>query len=188
MLSLIYFPHDILRSILVQRGLYLDIHQGRSTPSWLLVALYCAVYAAYSILAYLAGRMPEAEPWLKIDGEVYYLVQSVFVIPLILCLWLQAAATIHVLGRLRGGAGDFDRTLRMTGYSLWAPWAILLPFDILPTPELLYDLALGVCIFLMLAGTTLAAEIEAGIEWGYAFFFALIAILGVAIMLFALIR
>ena len=43
-------------------------------------------------------------------------------------------------------------------------------------------------MFLMLAGTSIAAEVEEGIGWGYAFPASLIAILAMAIMLFALIR
>jgi hypothetical protein len=188
MLSLKYFFHDILRSVLLPRQLYLDMHQGRSTPSWLLVVVYGGIYTAYSILAYLAGRTPGSEPWLRISPDEYYLAQAALIGPLVLFMWFQAAAMMHVLGRLSGGKGSFDRTLAMTGYSLWVPWTLLLPFNLLLGPGLLYDLALAGCMFLMLAGTSIATEIEEGIEWGYAFFFSLVAILAVAVMLFALVR
>lgn len=183
-----YFFHDILRSIFAPRRLYTEMHLGLRSPSWLFVAIYCAIYMAYTIWGAFVGRTPPVEPLLKIDLDSYYLVQSYYEGPLVLAMWILAAGIIHVLGGIFGGKGDFDRMLRMTGYSLWVPWAILIPFDIFPTPELAYDLVLGACMLLMLAGTTLATEIEAGIAWGHAFLCSLVAIVTISILLFTLIR
>ena len=182
------FVPDAARAIYAPSALYQDIHQGRRTPGWLLVAVYCGIYAVYSILAYLAGRAPSVDPWLKIDLDAYYLVQALFIVPLILALWVQAAGTIHMLSRLSGGKGSFDRTLTMTGYSLWLPWLIFLVFDIVLAPGLAHDLVFAACMFLALAGTSMAVEIEQGIEWGYAFLAALVAILATAVLMFTLVR
>jgi hypothetical protein len=183
-----YFFHDILRSIFAPRRLYTEIHLGLRSPSWLFVALYCAIYMAYTIYGAFAGLTPPVEPLLKIELDSYYLVQSYYEAPLVFAMWILAAGIIHVLARFFEGKGDFDRTLRMTGYSLWVPWMILLPFDILPTSDLVYNLVLGICMLLMLAGTTIATEIEEGIEWGYAFLCSLVAILAISVLLFTMIR
>jgi Yip1 domain len=188
MMEINQFVQDVARAIYAPGALYRDIHQGRRTPGWLLVLLYCGLYAAYSLLAYLDGRTPAVDPWLRIDPHAYYLAQAVYIIPLIMGLWFQAAGTIHVLGRLSGGQGSFDRTLSMTGYSLWLPWLIFLVFDLLLAPGLALDVIFAACVFLMLAGTSLGVEIEEQIEWGYAFIFSLSAIVAMAVFMFLLVR
>lgn len=155
---------DSCRAFYAPRSLYRDIRDGRSTPSWLCVFVYCLIYVAGALWLYFNGFQPFVEPWIMLDPEVYYLVEAVYLTPLILLMWILGAGLIHVLGRLFGGEGRFDVTLRMTGYSLWAPWYPLAIVDsIHATPEWLYMTVLTVCVVLILVGTTISIRIEQGI-------------------------
>ncbi len=186
--NLSVFLRDFARAFYSPRGLYTDIHKGHSTPSWLAVLLYCAIYVAYTAWGAIAGVTPPVEPLLKIDPQRYYLVQSIYEAPLVFALWVMAAGSIHALGKLLGGRGNFDPMLVMTGYSLWAPWFILLPFDIFIASGWIYDLALTLLIVWTVLGTTIATWAEHGISWWKSLALSVIAILAVSLLLFTLIR
>jgi hypothetical protein len=169
-------------------ALYASIHQGRHSPSWCCVLTYGLLYVAACFGLYFAGRQPVVAPWIVLDPRHYYLVQAFYALPLTLLLWIQAAGTIHVLSRFFGGKGSFDRILTMTGYSLWAPWFILIPFDAFPVPEPVYDLVLAVCMTWMVAGTVIAAKIEQEVRWPGAVISSVAAIASVAVLMYTFIR
>jgi len=181
--------HDFARAFYSPKSLYTDMRDGRPTPSWLCVLVYCAVYVVACLWLYFSGYEPFATPWIALRSDIYYLVEAFYLTPLILLLWIQGAATIHVLARLFKGKGRFDATLRMTGYSLWAPWYPLIIVDsIHATPEWLYYGVLTLCVVLLLVGTTISTRIEQSIGWVGAVTSSLLAILGVGVMLLVFIR
>ncbi len=188
MMKLGTFFYDFARAFYAPNGLYRDIRNGRRTPSWLCVAIYCAIYVIYTLWGYFAGITPPVEPLLKIDIQKYYLVQSFYEAPLIFAMWILAAGTLHVLSRFFGGKGNFDNTLTMTGYALWAPWFILIPFDIIPVPQTLYNIVLTLCMLLVLMGTTISTKVEEEIGRVGSFVSSLIAVVGIGLILFTLIR
>ena len=148
------FTYDFARVFYAPRSLYQDIHQGRPSPAWLCVLFYSLVYVVGCFWLYFTGHEPFVKPWIILDPQIYYLAEAFFCLPLVFVLWIQAAGTAHVLSRLLGGHSDFDLLLRSTGYAIWAPWWILIPFDIFPTPAWLYNLVLTLCLLLMLSGTS----------------------------------
>jgi hypothetical protein len=188
MLNLNVFLRDFARAFYSPRTLYTDIHNGRRTPSWLCVAIYCAIYVIYTFWGAFNGITPPVEPLLKIDIQKYYFVQSFYEAPLVFAMWLLAAGVIHVLSKSFGGRGNFDTTVTMTGYSLWAPWFVLIPFDIVAGSGTIYSVALTVCILLVLVGTTVSTKVEEGIGWAGAFISSAIAIVAISLLLFTLIR
>jgi hypothetical protein len=182
------FIRDFSRAFYAPRTLYTEIHNGRRTPSWLCVSIYCGIYVIGTLWLYFTGHQPTVEPWIKLDRSIYYLVQSFYQAPLVFLMWFQSAGTIHVLSKLFGGKGNFDTTLTMTGYALWAPWMILIPFDIISTPEWLYNLVLGFCILFVAVGTIISTKIEEGIGWISATIASIFAFIAIAIILFTFIR
>ncbi len=188
MLNWNIFIRDFWRAFFAPKTLYTEIHNGHRTPSWLCVSIYCGIYVIGTLWLSFTGRQPVVEPFIKLDPSSYYLVQSFYEAPLVFLMWFQAAGTIQVLSKLLGGKGYFDIILTMTGYALWAPWMILIPFDIFSTPEWLYNLVLGFCILFVVAGTSLATKIAAGIGWLSATSVSLVAFFAIAIILFAFIR
>ena len=188
MLNTNVFLHDFARAFYSPKTLYTDVHNGHRTPSWLCVAIYCAIYVAYTFWGAFHGITPPLEPLLKIDIQKYYLVQSFYEAPLVFAMWILAAGTIHTLSKPFGGKGNFDATLTMTGYSLWAPWFLLIPFDVIPVPELVYNLILTICILLIFIGTAVLTKVEEGIGWIGAFISSMIAIIAISAFLFTLIR
>ncbi len=186
--NLIVFLQDFARTFYAPRTLYAAILQGRRTPSWLCVAIYCAIYIAYTSWGAFHGVTPPVEPLLKIDLQRYYLVQSCYEAPLVFALWILASGLIHVLSRPFGGKGNFDTTLVMIGYALWAPWFLLIPFDMLQSSGGFYDLILTLLIIWTLYGTALSTRVNEGISWVGSIFSSVIAVLAVSLLLFTLIR
>jgi len=182
------FFYDFARAFYSPKMLYTDIHNGRRTPSWLCVAIYCVIYVIYTFWGYFNGITPPVEPLLRIDIQKYYLVQSFYEAPLVFAMWILAAGAIHVLGKSFGGKGNFDTTLTMTGYALWAPWFVLIPFDIFPVSATVYNIILTICILLVIMGTTVSTKVEEGIGWIGAFISSTIAISAISLLLFTLIR
>ncbi|UCD38452.1 MAG: hypothetical protein JSW54_02960 [Fidelibacterota bacterium] len=182
------FTYDFVRAFYAPQRLYQDIHDGRPSPSWLCVLFYSLVYVVGCFWLYFTGHEPFARSWIILDPQNYYLVEAFFCLPLVFLLWIQAAGTLHVLSRLLGGHSHFDTVLRMTGYSIWAPWWILIPFDIFPTPAWLYNMVLVVCIVLMLAGTSAAVKAEAGTGWVAAIANTMVALTAMGVIMFTFIR
>ena len=182
-------PHDFARAFYSPKSLYTDMRDGRPTASWLCVLVYCAIYVVACLWLHFSGYEPFTTPWIALRPDIYYLVEAFYLTPLIFLLWIQGAGTIHVLARLFKGRGRFDTTLRMTGYSLWAPWYPLIIVDsIHATPEWLYYAVLTLCVVLLVVGTTISARIEEGIGWVGALISSTLAILSVGVMLFVFIR
>ena len=155
------FLKDFSRAFYGPVSLYREIHKGRPSPSWLCVLVYCLIYVFGTLWLYFNDYTPFVKPWIVLNPEVYYLAESIYLTPLIFLVWILGAGIIHVVSRLFGGSGRFDITLRMTGYSLWAPWYPLIIVDsIHKTPEWLYNTVLAICIVLVLAGTAIAVKIE----------------------------
>ncbi len=182
------FLQDLARSFHAPKALYVDIHGGHRTPSWLCVALYCAIYVAYTSWAAFHGVTPPEQPLLKIELQRYYLVQSFYEAPLVFALWILASGLIQLLSKPFGGRGTFDATLVMTGYAIWAPWFLLIPLDIFRSSGLIYNLVLTVLILWTWLGTSISIRVEQGIGWLGALVSSLIAILSISLLLFVLIR
>ena len=95
------------------------------------------------------------------DMHKWASVHSNILTPLIFLMWILGAATLHVASKLFGGSGTFENIFRMTGYSLWAPWYLLIIVDsIHSTPQWLYNTVLAICIALIYIGTVIAARTE----------------------------
>jgi hypothetical protein len=184
---------DFLRAFYAPKPLYTDIYEGRSTPSWLCVLVYCLIYMAGTLWLYLSGFEPFVEPWIKLDPQIYYLVETFYLTPLIFLMWILGAGMIHVLGRLVGGRGNrrgsFDTTLVMTGYSLWAPWYPLIVVDsIHTTPEWLYNTVLTVCVLFILGGTSVATRVAYRIGWLACVVISILTFLSIGGIIFTFIR
>ena len=77
----------------------------------------------------------------------------------------------------------------MTGYSLWVPWYLLIIVDCIhSTPEWLYNTILGICIIIIIAGTTIAVIVEEKVKLMGALISTIIAFLSISLILFTFIR
>lgn len=180
---------DFARAFYAPRALYTDLRAGRPSPSWLCVLVYCLIYMVMTVWLHLHQFEPFTPPWIILDPQVYYLVETFYLTPLVFLMWILGAGTIQTLGRLFGGQGSFEGTLRMTGYSLWAPWYPLIIMDIVQSaPEWIYNIVLGSCMGLVLVGTTIAVRAEQRIGLPAALVTALLAVGSVAVILFTYIR
>ena len=104
-------------------------------------------------------------------------------------MWILGAGVLHVVSKSFGGSGRFDVLVIMTGYSLWAPWYPLIIVDCIhSTPEWLYNTVLGICIILILAGTTAATMVEEKIKLVGALISSIIAFISIGLILFTYIR
>jgi hypothetical protein len=183
------FLKGFIQAFYSPKTLYKKISKGDKYNSWICVLVYCLVYVAGSLWLYLKDLTPFVETWIKLPEDIYYLVQSIYIIPLIFLMWVLGAGVLHFVSKMFGGNGRFDVLVRITGYSLWAPWYPLMIVDsIHSTPEWLYNLVLGICIILILAGTTVAAMIEEKIKLPGAIISSLIAFISIGAILFTYIR
>jgi hypothetical protein len=175
------FLFDLPLSFIAPARLYSEIRDGRSSPSWLCVLVYCSAYVGGAVWLHLNDFVPFTQPWLILDPDAYYLAEAVYLTPLIFLTWILGAGTIHVLAQLAGGSGSFDITLRMTGYAFWAPWYPLIVVDsIHSTPGWLYNAVLAGCLVWQLTGTTIVAKTEQRLSWPRAALASLAAILVIA--------
>jgi hypothetical protein len=189
MKTLQIFIQDIGRFFYAPKSLYRDIHEGRPSPSWILVSFYSLIYVAGIIILYSTGKQPLVEPWLKLDPKIYYLVEAFYAAPLTFLMWILAAGTIHTIDRLCGAEGSFDNILRMTGYSVWLPWCLLIPIDFLNSiSETLYNIILGGLIIFTIGETALAARTEYKNSWFTACLASIIAVTSIGILLYTFIR
>ena len=180
---------DFARSFVAPTRLYSEIRDGRVSPSWICVLVYCAAYVAGAVWLHLHGFTPFVEPWLVLAPDAYYLAEAVYLTPLIFLVWILGAGTIQVLGRLTGGRGRFESTLRMTGYAFWAPWYPLIVVDsIHSTPDWIYTAVLAICFSYVLVGTTVSTRIEQRLSWVRSAAISVIAVIVVSGIVFTYIR
>jgi len=129
------------------------------------------------------------KPWIKLPEDIYYLVQAFYGLPLVFLMWILGTSVLHVLCRQFGGKGRFEVLLLMTGYSLWAPWYLLIILDCVhSTPEWFYNAVLLVCIIFILIGTSIAALVEEKINFIVAFISSVITLSSIGLILFTYIR
>lgn len=171
------------------KSLYIKISEGKNYHSWLCVLIYSLVYVAGSLWLYFKGFPPFENPWIKLPEDIYYLVQSCYIVPLIFLMWILGPGVLHLASKMFGGDGKFDTLFIMTGYSLWAPWYPFIIVDCIhPTPEWLYNTVLGICVLLILRGTTDAAMVEEKIMPSGAMIASVMASVSIGIILFTYIR
>jgi hypothetical protein len=183
------FIKDFLQAFYLPQSLYRGISKNKKSKSWLCVLIYCLVYVGGSLWLYFKGFTPFEGTWIKLPEEIYYLVQSFYIIPLTFLMWILGTGVIHVVSKYFGGKGRCDVLFIMTGYSLWAPWYLLIIVDCLhSTPEWLYNTVLGICIILILFGTTIATMIEEKINLAGAIISSTIAFASIGLILFTYIR
>ena len=183
------FIKGFVRTFYLPRSLYGEISKGRHYNSWLCVLIYCLVYVVGSLLLYFKGFTPFVKPWIKLPEDIYYLVQAFYIIPLVFLMWILGTGVLHVLSRHFGGSGRFDVLFIMTGYSLWAPWYLLIVVDCIhSTPEWLYNTILIACIIFVFIGTTIAVMVEEKINLLFASVSSAIALLSIGLILFTYIR
>ena len=84
-----------------------------------LVALgtYALGYALCLLLLALGGARPGAAPWLAIPTADYFLWESLFIAPVIVCGGVLAAALAHLIALALGGRGTFEDTMALIGVS-----------------------------------------------------------------------
>jgi hypothetical protein len=180
---------DFCRAFYAPVSLYRDIHNGRPSPSWICVLIYCLIYVGGALWLFFNDFKPFVKPWITLNPDIYYLAESIYLTPLIFLMWILGAGIIHVVSKLFGGQGRFDTTFTMTGYSLWAPWYPLIIVDsIHSTPEWLYNTVLSICIILILVGTTISTRIEEKINILGAAFTTIIALGAIGVITFTFIR
>jgi len=178
-----------LKTFYAPRGLYQAISQGQRYDSWLCVLSYSLFYVGGSLWLYFKGYTPFVTPWLKIPESSYYLVQSVYILPLVFAMWILATGILMGVSRFFGGQARDTVLFRMTGYSLWAPWYLLIIVDCIhATPEWLYNTVLFICMILILRGTALATKIETRTSSFGAVVAALLALVVTGLILFTYIR
>ena len=181
--------HDFTRAFYAQRSLYADIRAGRQTPSWACVLIYCLIYVIACFWLYFSGQEPFAEPWITLDKDLYYFAEAFYVTPLIFLVWIMGAGTIYVLCKLFGGTGSFDTSLKMTGYSFWAPLYLIIIVDsIHATPDWLYNAVIAVAMVLVISGTSIAVKVGQGMGWFKSVPIALATIAALGAVLFTFIR
>ncbi len=181
--------HGFLQAFYAPKSLYGGISQGRRYHSWLCVLIYGLIYVIGTVWLYVRGFTPFTEPWIKLSISNYYLIQSFYILPLVFLMWILGAGVIHVLSGLLGGQGRFDVLFQMTGFSLWAPWYPLIVVAWShSTPEWLYNTVLGLCMILILIGTTVATMVEEKIRPMGAVFSTIIAFASIGAILFTYIR
>ena len=184
-----YIFRDFSRAFYAPVSHYREIRDGRTSPSWVCVLVYCLVYVAGALWLYFNGFTPFVKTWIVLDPEIYYLAESFYLTPVIFIVWVLGAGLVHVTGRLFGGTGRFDIMLRMTGYSLWVPWYPLIIVDsIHRTPEWLYNTVLGICIAGVLGGTAIAVKTEENIGVFGAILTSVAALVPVGLIMFTYIR
>jgi len=180
---------DFARAFYAPQALYTELRDGRRSPSWVCVLVYCLVYMVGTVWLYVHGFLPFTPPWITLDPKLYYLVETFYLTPLIFLMWILGAGTIHVLSKLFGSRGSFEVTLRMTGYSLWAPWYPLIVMDVIQTaPDWLYNTVVAACMLVILIGTTVAVHIEHKITVSAALVVSFLSFGSVAVILFTYIR
>ena len=171
------------------KSLYQEISRGRRSSSWLCVLIYCLIYMLGSLWLYFQGFTPFVKPWIKLPEDIYYLVQAFYSLPLVFLMWILGTGVLHVLYKQFGGKGRFEVLLLMTGYSLWAPWYLLIVVDCIhSTPEWLYNVVLLVCIIFILIGTSVAALVEEKINLIVAFISSVTSLSSIGLILFTYIR
>lgn len=180
---------DFARAFYAPRALYRDIAEGRKSPSWAFVLVYCLYYVGGVIWLYANHFEPFATQWLRLDPKTYYLVEAFFILPVVFAAWILGAAVIRTLSMLVRGQGRFEVLLRMTGYSLWAPFFLLAIVDsIHATPEWLYTTVLSICAILVPVGTTIAVKVEEKVHIVLAAVIALVGIGATGIVTYTYIR
>ena len=180
---------DFIQAFYSPKSLYREISMGKQSSSWIFVLIYCLVYVLGSLWLYFKGFTPFVWTWIKLSEEYYYLVQSFYIIPLVFLMWILGTGVIHVVSKYFGGKGRFDVLFTMTGYSLWVPWYPLIIVDCIHSiPEWLYNIVLGICIILILFGTTIATMIEERINLIGAIISTIIAFTSIGLILFTYIR
>ena len=171
------------------KSLYQEISRGRKSSSWLCVLIYCLIYMLGSLWLYFQGFTPFVKPWINLPEDIYYLVQAFYSLPLVFLMWILGTGVLHVLCGQFGGKGRFEVLLLMTGYSLWAPWYLLIVVDCIhSTPEWLYNIVLLVCIIFILIGTSIAALVEEKINLIVAFISSVTSLSSIELILFTYIR
>ena len=171
------------------KALYQKISKERKSSSWLCVLFYCLIYILGSLWLYFRGFTPFMKPWIKLPEDIYYLVQAFYCLPLVFLMWILGTGVLHVLCRQFGGKGRFEILFLMTGYSLWAPWYLLIVVDCIhSTPEWLYNSVLLVCIIFILIGTSAAALVEEKVNLIVAFISSVISLVSIGLIIFTYIR
>ncbi len=180
---------DFARTYYAPRALYQDIREGRRTPSWACVLVYCLYYIGGVIWLYLSHFEPFTPPWLRLDPKSYYLVEAFFLTPVIFAAWILGAGVIRTLSMLVRGRGRFETVLRMTGYAFWAPWYPLAVLDSIHSrPEWLYSTVLGLTFVLILVNTTIAVKVEEEVPYWLAALIAVVSYGVVGMVVFTYIR
>jgi hypothetical protein len=171
------------------KSLYQEISRGRKSSSWLCVLIYCLIYTMGSLWLYFQGFTPFVKPWINLPEDIYYLVQAFYSLPLVFLMWILGRGVLHVLCGQFSGKGRFEVLLLMTGYSLWAPWYLLIVVDCIPsTPEWLYNAVLLVCIIFILIETSVAALVEEKINLIIAFASSVTSLFSIGLILFTYLR
>lgn len=170
-------------------ALHRDIHEGYRTPSWLSYLIYSLSYTIGTIWLAAHGVRPFTPPWITLNQDLYYLVETFYAAPLVFLMWILAAGLSRTLGRLFGGNGSFENAFRMMGYSLWAPWYPLIVVDFLPgVPGWLYNAVLAVCLTFLVFQNTVVVRAEEGLGWVKSTVVSVLSIGAIGIILFTYIR
>jgi hypothetical protein len=184
-----FFLLDFFQAFYSPQSLYQKISNGQKSSSWICVLIYCIIYIIGSLWLHFNDFKPFTDTWIKLPEEKYYLIQSLYIAPLVYLMWITGTGVIHVVCQFCGGKGRFEILFKMTGYSLWAPWYLLIIVDCIhSTPEWLYNIILCICIIGVLWGTTVATMIEEKVNLFKALFSSLLAFILTGIILFTYIR
>ncbi|MDD8025851.1 MAG: YIP1 family protein [Acidobacteriota bacterium] len=82
------------------------------------------LYALISVGLAAAGALPPVPPLLILSPENYYLLQALFVLPVLFLAWLAAGGTAFILSRRRG-QGSFEGLLAALAPAMAVPLTVI---------------------------------------------------------------
>lgn len=95
------------------------VTDGSLVYSTVVMVLFGLLYSLLALLIYLRGQTPSLPILIAVTPEKFYLVESIYLTPFTLQLWLLFSALCHLFaGRKRG---NFDATLAVMGFSNGIP-------------------------------------------------------------------
>lgn len=109
------FIKGFARAFYSPKSLYEEISKERAHNNWLCVLTYCLVYVIGTLWLYFKGFTPFVPTWIKLPEDIYYLVQTFYIIPLVFLMWILGTGVLHILSKPFGGRGKFDVLFIMTG-------------------------------------------------------------------------
>lgn len=120
--------HDLLGHVIgtlarPRRTMAALARQPKARPGASAIALLGIFWTALSVLLWNAGRVPRFV-LLPVPPDLYYLIQALFVLPLVTALWWLHAGVAHALCRLAKGDGEEPGVRAALGFAYAVPMLV----------------------------------------------------------------